>query len=136
MAVDPQVRGGVDPGEVLAAALEKRATLDPVGGCGCCDGDVEWTAAWLRNNAVAVLEDPERGDGLTETVEARVIAEWGRTPEASPEAALERVRRARAFSPPIEARAQKRLVRTWPDGGKYVGPWEPLTEPEPSDDDH
>lgn len=134
MTVDAQAQGEDDPGEVLATALEKLAKLEPTGVCGCCDGDVPWIAEWLRNHATAVLRDPEHGDGRIETFEARVIAEWGRTPEPSPEAALERVRRARAFSPQIEARAEKRLVRTWPDGGKYVGQWEPLTEPEPAEE--
>jgi hypothetical protein len=118
---------GPAAGEALAAALEKRAELHPqqFGDC-CCFGDVEDAADWLRRNTSAVLKDPEGGDRAVEVTEARVIAEWGVMAGVSLEDAVDRVRRSHEFSPPIQARAEFRLVRRWPDGTRQpFGRWKP-----------
>ena len=120
-----------DIGERLAAALERRNTEEPhVFDCNCC-GTLPGIAHWLRENTTAILAAPPGAAHYVEVVECRVIGEWGTTAAADVATAREQVERARAFAPPIAARAESRIVRTWPDGGRYTGPWQALTDEEP-----
>lgn len=121
-----------DIGERLAVAVEARLEADPRAfECSRCEGDTSAeTTHWLRTNASAVLAAPPDAAHYVETREYRVIGAWGTSSSADEAAARENVEQARAFSPPISARAEWRLVRTWPDGAAYTGPWQPLTGPE------
>jgi hypothetical protein len=62
-----------------------------------------------------------------------VVGDWGVDSADSAEEARAAVVKWRKAWPKCRAFAQQRVVREWPDGSEFYGPWTPLTDTEGND---
>lgn len=78
----------------------------------------------LKRLAGEETEDPYP----TESVIYEVVGDWGVDGADSAEGARAAVAKWLREYPRCGAYAQQRVVREWPDGSEFYGPWTPLTE--------
>lgn len=138
--------GELDAVPVVAPATDRAAVLDDeaaliVRHCpdhGPQDQDGVWmdchcaVAEDMRKRAVVVRraadETPDE-DEPTESVIYEVVGDWGVDSADSAEGARAAVAKWLRAYPKCGAYAQQRIVREWPDGSEYYGPWTDLPEP-------
>jgi hypothetical protein len=103
-----------------AAALE---ALDPVEAA--LAGQHAWAdaAALLRRLAGEAQQDEP-----TESVIYEVVGDWGVDSADSAEGARAAVAKWLRAYPKCGAHAQQRIVREWPDGSEFYGPWTDLPD--------
>lgn len=62
----------------------------------------------------------------TESVDYQVVGDWGVDGAETAEGARTAVAKWLRAWPKCGARAEQRIVRDWPDGSEFYGPWTPL----------
>lgn len=103
------------------------ASLDRIGNCRYCD--VSYQDAKRQEQQQPGTETPTLPEGEpTESVIYEVVGDWGVDSADSADGARAAVAKWLRAYPKCGAHAQQRIVRDWPDGSEFYGPWTALPD--------
>lgn len=103
----------------------KRPPMDPVNilGIEAPSGPGPWPLLVTDRDAAQ-----QQKSDYTESVDYQVVGDWGVDGAETAAGARAAVAKWLRAYPKCGAYAEQRIVRDWPDGSEFYGPWTPLTE--------